>query len=530
MVDIPSPSLSPFEPLIELKNLRLALLAPRSLALASALHDAWSAVGYAWGCICGVPNPAGRAPVLAVYPAPLAGIDVGTELSISHSTTDLGAPPSLMSEPDPVLGLVQAFGLHRGVRLPLYDGRYLVGSAFLARSGEFSRQDAFDAERLLRPAGRLLHAAVEASEHGWRAAMDEAANPRTMASPPAAGREVIARLAHLLNNPLTSILGSSELLNQVDDLEREQLLTLIRSEARRAGRVLRDALDFSTPPAASLQVVELRALIREVTGSLQPSFAEQAASLHVALEDLVHVTADPRLFARALGLILGYGLDAPQSDRPSSLSVSLALMTEPNSATLSICIEPLTLSEQELAGMWEPIDAPPADRGEFRFELPLARLLLSSQGISLASEYQAERERLQFRLSLPLVPARAAAPPQPELSGGPIARLLIGSPPLRKLVELLLVRRGVTVQVSDSGERAEVTAEVDLMVIDESWAERSEAAFRFSGRWNAPLRVMVVGNSVPSGLPQHWQIKLLEIPFNLDTFDAALRRLCGPEG
>lgn len=522
-------SLSSTESLLELKNLRLALLSASSLPLASALHDAWSTVGYTWGCIWASPGPDDRATVLAVYPGPFAGVDAGTAVYVSNPGGSLAARPSLLTEPHPLLGLVRSFGLRQAASVPLYDGRDLVGGAFLARSGQFSIDEAFEAERLLRAAGRLVHSTVDAGVRTRGVATEQASGARYMGTGPEAWRDVIARLAHMLNNPLTSILGSSELLDEVDDLERQQLLALVKSEARRAGRLLRDALDFCTPPRVSVEVVEIGALIREVTRRIQPSLDERGISLHATLGDPVQVAADPRLFARALSLVLEHEWEGRGSGRVQPPELSLALTAGAATAELKISLAPLSLPENAATALWEPVDSSPQDRGDLRFDLPLARLLLSSQGISISSDYRRERERLEIRVSFPRVHPVAVGTGPSGPTTGITARLLIDSSPLRKLVELLLIREGVRVEQDSGGVRRADVPGVDLIVIDESWAQRFEAAPATSSQWNAEVRVMALGREIPTGLPPGSRVELLEKPFDSDTFRSVLNHVIGKQ-
>jgi PAS domain S-box-containing protein len=79
----------------------------------------------------------------------------------------------------------------------------------------------------------------------------------------AAMGQMIGGFAHELNNPLTSILGMSELLQdaEVTDAARKQLVTL-QQQARRAAEIVQNLMYFSRPPAPGRTSIDLGELIQ----------------------------------------------------------------------------------------------------------------------------------------------------------------------------------------------------------------------------------------------------------------------------
>lgn len=79
----------------------------------------------------------------------------------------------------------------------------------------------------------------------------------------AAMGQMLAGVAHELNNPLTAILGASELLRDrggVDENTRRQLDMTYR-QARRAARIVQNLLEFSRPASAQKKTLDLNAII-----------------------------------------------------------------------------------------------------------------------------------------------------------------------------------------------------------------------------------------------------------------------------
>ena len=86
--------------------------------------------------------------------------------------------------------------------------------------------------------------------------------------------QVMAGIAHELNNPLTSVVLFCELAQQsTTDSQTRQTLAKAIDEAKRAGRIVHSLLGFARQKPASLQVVDINALLGEsleiATGDLR---------------------------------------------------------------------------------------------------------------------------------------------------------------------------------------------------------------------------------------------------------------------
>src|SRR5260370_22995865 len=75
--------------------------------------------------------------------------------------------------------------------------------------------------------------------------------------------QMLAGVAHELNNPLTAILGASELLRDrqgVDDNTKRQL-EMTHRQARRAARIVQNLLEFSRPASPQKKTLDLNVVI-----------------------------------------------------------------------------------------------------------------------------------------------------------------------------------------------------------------------------------------------------------------------------
>ena len=74
--------------------------------------------------------------------------------------------------------------------------------------------------------------------------------------------QMIGGFAHELNNPLTSIMGVAELLQEgeTDETARKQLV-MLQQQARRAADIVQNLMYFSRPPAPGRGPINLSELV-----------------------------------------------------------------------------------------------------------------------------------------------------------------------------------------------------------------------------------------------------------------------------
>jgi two-component system NtrC family sensor kinase len=79
----------------------------------------------------------------------------------------------------------------------------------------------------------------------------------------AAMGQMIGGFAHELNNPLTSILGVSELLQEAETSEAvKKQLIMLQQQSRRAAEIVQNLMYFSRPPAAGKGPINLSELVQ----------------------------------------------------------------------------------------------------------------------------------------------------------------------------------------------------------------------------------------------------------------------------
>lgn len=80
--------------------------------------------------------------------------------------------------------------------------------------------------------------------------------------------ELVAGVAHELNNPLTAVLGFASLLQQTAPAEMQHDLAMIVEGATRARRIVQNLLAFARQREAHLEEVDLNAAVQQVLGLL----------------------------------------------------------------------------------------------------------------------------------------------------------------------------------------------------------------------------------------------------------------------
>ena len=112
-----------------------------------------------------------------------------------------------------------------------------------------------------------------------------------------------AGVAHELNNPLSNISSSCQLLlEELDEADREQLVTWLEqidSETVRGRNIVRTLLDFGSQRSFQVSTVGLRELFRNTETILGKALRESNATLAVDIPEGLTVEVDPQRLQQA---------------------------------------------------------------------------------------------------------------------------------------------------------------------------------------------------------------------------------------
>ena len=155
----------------------------------------------------------------------------------------------------------------------------------------------------------------------------------------AAMGQMLAGVAHELNNPLTAILGVTELLRDRKDVEEsvKRQLDLAHRQARRAARIVQNLLDFSRPATPQKIPLDVNSLIERTLQLHEHSLRRNniAVDFHPR-PDLPGVVGEANQLMQVLLNLVTNAEDAIREVRESGrIQIRLAL----NSARIAITIQ-----------------------------------------------------------------------------------------------------------------------------------------------------------------------------------------------
>jgi len=117
--------------------------------------------------------------------------------------------------------------------------------------------------------------------------LKEAQEQLVQAAKLAAIGELAANIAHEINNPLTTILGYTELLKEEDDMEGiKNDLKIIESESLRAREIVQQLLEFSRRRPLKIEPVNIDELLDDIKKLVLPNMREKQIKL---IEEKSHI-------------------------------------------------------------------------------------------------------------------------------------------------------------------------------------------------------------------------------------------------
>jgi two-component system NtrC family sensor kinase len=133
--------------------------------------------------------------------------------------------------------------------------------------------------------------------------------------------EFVAGVTHELNNPLTSVIGFAELLQQSDVSERHRrFLDLIVNSAQRCHKIVQGLLSFARQHKPERKAVKVRELIEATIGILQ--YQMRTSNIEVSTNfdpHLPKVMADPHQLQQVFLNIINNARQAIEAFRPKGL-------------------------------------------------------------------------------------------------------------------------------------------------------------------------------------------------------------------
>ena len=136
--------------------------------------------------------------------------------------------------------------------------------------------------------------------------------------------QLVAGVAHELNNPLTSIVGYSELLgDDITEGPARQKLDKMMREAQRMKRIIENLLRFGRQNSLEKKSANLQALLQEVLALREYHIQNHDVELKVHIEpDLPPVALDEDQFKQILLNLLNNSIDALEGRRRRAIEIA----------------------------------------------------------------------------------------------------------------------------------------------------------------------------------------------------------------
>jgi PAS domain S-box-containing protein len=266
--------------------------------------------------------------------------------------------------------------------------------------------------------------------------------------------ELIAGVAHEINNPLQTIIGCTELM--LDDGSNPADLELVRKEAMRAGQIVRNLLAFARRGASDRLVTDLNELV-QATAALREYHLQQvniSLTLRWAPRSLPVLVNREEIRQVLLNLLLN-AEHAIASSEAGGGAILIETSTNGFAQIVEVTDSGPGINPDLKGRIFEPFFTTREVGEGTGLGLSISHGIASSHSGSLALVDVPTGAR--FRLMLP---AHEEAAGYSELDGASSVRALVvdDDEPIRKLIVRLLEKRGFAVSEAETGDVAETLA------------------------------------------------------------------------
>ncbi|MGA8981596.1 MAG: PAS domain S-box protein [Candidatus Acidiferrales bacterium] len=281
----------------------------------------------------------------------------------------------------------------------------------------------------------------------------------------AAMGEMMAGVAHELNNPLTAILGISDLMREraADDATRRQV-EIVLKQARRAAGIVQNLLAFSRPSALASKKLRPEQVVKQVIDQQQASLRQKNVAIQLeAPEGLPAVDADPRLLQQVFVNLIVNAEQAISSRRDHG-TLRIAVEAADGKIAFVFADDGPGISPENLAKIFDPFFTTKRPGGGTGLGLTICQAIVKEHGGTM--EVQSTPEAgAEFRVILPAAKGDSATPPEApkaQASAPRVATVLQGrsvyvvddEESIREIVQEGLSARGMKVEGASSSEEA----------------------------------------------------------------------------
>ena len=251
----------------------------------------------------------------------------------------------------------------------------------------------------------------------------------------AAMGQMLAGVAHELNNPLTAILGVTELLRerQGEDDSTKRQLELTHRQARRAARIVQNLLEFSRPASPQKKPLDLSNLLERTLQLHEHSLRRNNVEVDFHLQpDLPGVIGDAN---QLIQVFLNLITNAEQAIREVRDAGRIQIRAGRNGNQLAITVQDdgVGIRPESLPRIFDPFYTTKRPGGGTGLGLSICMSIIREHGGNIEAEIL-HAGGSDFTIYLPIapveVPGTPSAPPEPASAPSgevrPAADLLTG--------------------------------------------------------------------------------------------------------
>jgi len=368
----------------------------------------------------------------------------------------------------------------------------------------------------------------------------------------AAMGQMMVGAAHELNNPLTAILGVTDLLREraTDDVIRRQV-DLVLKQARRAATIVQNLLTFSRPVMLGRTKLNLREVADEVL-QLERAALDQKR-IHVTLEspaDLPEIEGDRKLLKEVFLNIITNAEQAISAARDQG-NIAVSLSRAGDSVRVTFTDDGMGIAPESIGKIFDPFYTTKRTGGSSGLGLTICLAVVKEHGGRIEAESKLG-SGVTFHVLLPVAsesteatttPAQPSAE-KPALPGSEALRghsvlIVDDEESIREIIQEGLSARGMKAETFESSEAALAylaTNSCDAILCDfnlpgmngEQLFERLQAGQASK----QPRFVFMTGDLFDPTVAERYRQKgaaILQKPFQISALAALLAELLKPQ-
>ncbi|HTZ74738.1 MAG TPA: PAS domain-containing protein [Candidatus Aquilonibacter sp.] len=300
--------------------------------------------------------------------------------------------------------------------------------------------------------------------------------------------QMLAGAAHELNNPLTAILGVSDLLveSSHEELTKRQA-GLILKQARRAADIVQNLLAFSRPRSAGLLPLRIEDVIQHVLLSQRSALEQKGITVQFeAPAGLPPVEADRKLLTQVFSNIIVNAEQAISSAKPAG---TIRITIAPSASRVCIAFENdgPAIPAESVGKVFDPFFTTKRPGGGSGLGLTICLAIVKDHGGTIEVE-SPQAGGAVFRIYLPAARSTSAKdtqsmPAAPVASAPPAAAPATGTAPAQSAVprtasKIIPALRGHSIVIVDDEESI-------LEIVQEGLAARGMSVTGFSNAQEA---------------------------------------------